>query len=120
MPLDSTIPQETGIAARQVGGKSLAADSPLWKTLFPSPNLRIDGRVPVEGSAKYLLQMRMNAAKELFSVAFTPSSDASESGFKALSDFLTAKRYYLHYLIQQSITDCFIVSQPPWLNLSLG
>lgn len=96
MPLDSTMPQETGIVARQVGGKSLAADSPLWKTLFPSSNLRIDGRVPVEGSAKYLLQMRMNAAKELFSVAFTPSSDASESGFKALSDFLTTKRYYLH------------------------
>lgn len=96
MPLDSTIPQETGITARQVGGKSLAANSPLWKTLFPSSNLRIDGRVPVEGSAKYLLQMRMNAAKELFSVAFTPSSDANESGFKALSDFLTAKRYYLH------------------------
>ena len=95
MPLDSTIPQETGITARQVGGKSLAANSPLWKTLFPTPNLRIDGRVPVEGSAKYLLQMRMNAAKELFSVAFTPSSDANESGFKALSDFLTAKRYYL-------------------------
>jgi hypothetical protein len=96
MPLDSTIPQETGIVARQVAGKSLAADSPLWKTLFLSPNLRIDGRVPVEGSAKYLLQMRMNAGKELFSVAFTPSSDASESGFKALSDFLTAKRYYLY------------------------
>ncbi|EDR14564.1 uncharacterized protein LACBIDRAFT_305279 [Laccaria bicolor S238N-H82] len=91
MPLDSTIPQETAIIARQVGGKPLAANSPLWKTLFPSSNLRIDGRVPVEGSAKYLLQMRMNAAKELFSVAFTPSSDASETGFKALSDFLTAK-----------------------------
>lgn len=91
MPLDSTIPQETPVVARQMGGKSLASDSPLWKTLFPSDLLRIDGRVPVDNSCKFLLQMRMNVTKELIAVAFSPASDSSDAGFRILSDFLIAK-----------------------------
>ncbi|GLB41926.1 putative PHD-finger [Lyophyllum shimeji] len=91
MPLDSTIPQETPVVARQVGGRPLGNDSALWKTLFPSELLRIDGRVPVENSGKFLLQMRMNAAKELIAVAFSPASESSDVGFRILSDFLIAK-----------------------------
>ncbi|KAF5383828.1 hypothetical protein D9615_003631 [Tricholomella constricta] len=91
MPLDSTIPQETPVAARQVGGRPLEHDSALWKTLFPSELLRIDGRVPVENSSKFLLQMRMNASRELIAVAFTPASESSDTGFRILSDFLIAK-----------------------------
>ncbi|KAL0065796.1 Transcription factor bye1 [Marasmius tenuissimus] len=90
MPLDSTIPQETPVTARQMGGRPMEADSLLWKTLFPSDSLRIDGRVPVANSAKFLLQMRMNPSKELIAVVFSPSTDG-ESGFKTLSDFLIAK-----------------------------
>ncbi|KAG5654372.1 hypothetical protein H0H81_003830 [Sphagnurus paluster] len=90
LPLDSTIPQETPVVARQIGGRPLEKGSALWKTLFPSSLLRIDGRVPVEDSAKFLLQVRMNAAKELIAVAFSPTSDG-ESGFRILSDFLIAK-----------------------------
>lgn len=90
MPLDSSIPQETPVLARQMGGRPIEAESPLWKTLFPSDLLRIDGRVPVENSAKFLLQMRMNPTKELVAVAFSPASEG-DSGFKALSDFLIAK-----------------------------
>ena len=90
MPLDSAIPQETPVTARQMGGRPLEADSPLWKTLFPSDLLRIDGRVPVANSAKFLLQMRMNPSKELIAVAFSPMGDG-ESGFKTISDFLIVK-----------------------------
>ncbi|KAK7061017.1 Transcription factor bye1 [Paramarasmius palmivorus] len=90
MPLDSAIPQETPVVARQMGGRSIETESPLWKTLFPSDLLRIDGRVPVENSAKFLLQMRMNPTKELVAVAFSPSTEG-ETGFKILSEFLLNK-----------------------------
>jgi SPOC domain len=93
MPLDSTIPQETPVVARQLGGRHLEHHSPLWKTLFPSELLRIDGRVPVENSNKFLLHMRMNTAKELIAVAFSPTSETSDVGFRILSDVLIAKGY---------------------------
>lgn len=91
MPLDSTIPQETPVIARQMGGRPLTAGSPLWGILFPSDLVRIDGRVAVQESGKFLLQNRMNPAKELIAVAFSPSTDAASSGFRILSDFLIAK-----------------------------
>jgi hypothetical protein len=92
MPLDSTIPQETPVVARQVGGRQLGADSLLWKTLFPSDLLRIDGRVPVDKSAQYLLQMRMNSTKELIAVALSPASPSDKSGCKTLSEYLVGKK----------------------------
>lgn len=85
--------QETPVLARQMGGRSLGQDSPLWKTLFPSNLLRIDGRVNVDDSCKFLLQMRMNPSKELIGVAFSPASETSDVGFRLLSDFLIAKQY---------------------------
>lgn len=91
MPLDSTIPQETPVVARQIGGRPIQHDSELWKTLFPSELLRIDGRVPVENSSKFLLQMRMNVTKELIAVAFSPASESNDVGFRILNDFLIAK-----------------------------
>jgi hypothetical protein len=92
MPLDSTIPQETPVVARQIGGRTLEFGSLLWKTLFPSELLRIDGRVPVDKSAQFLLQTRMNSTKELIAVAFSPSSSTGNAGFQILTDFLIAKR----------------------------
>lgn len=93
MPLDSTIPQDTPVVARQVGGTVLPFDSAAWQTLFPTPELKVEGRVPVDKSAEFLLQIRMNTAKELIAAALSP---ADESGavetFKALSDFLVNKK----------------------------
>ncbi|KAA1469150.1 hypothetical protein DENSPDRAFT_834719 [Dentipellis sp. KUC8613] len=91
MPLDSTIPQETHVFARQIGGRTLEQDSPLWRTLFPMEQLRIDGRVPVPNSANYLLQSRMNSTKELVAVTFDPSSEADSAKFRQLADFLINK-----------------------------
>ncbi|KAG6813880.1 hypothetical protein H0H92_006287 [Tricholoma furcatifolium] len=105
MPTDSTTPQEISVNARQVGGRSLEHESVLWKTLFPSELLRIDGRVPVKNSSQFLLQMRMNSAKELVAVAFTPSED-SDVGFRLLSDFLIAKgRHGLVFPWGQKVKD---------------
>lgn len=92
MPLDSTIPQDTQVFARQIGGKQIQHDSLLWKLLFPSGTLRIDGRVPVENSSKFLLQMRLNPTKQLVAAAFAPSDEASRTTFKTLSDYLVAKK----------------------------
>jgi hypothetical protein len=92
MPLDSTIPQDVPVVARQMGGRILESESPLWKTLFPSGNLRIDGRVPVDKSSQYLLQMRMNSAKELIAVAFAPPSESESLAFKFLMDHLLGKK----------------------------
>lgn len=91
MPLDSTVPQEVSLFARQVGGRALGEGSPLWKTLFPVDHLRIDGRVPIDKSADYLTQTRLNAAKELIAVAFNPASEESHAPFDALIRYLLAK-----------------------------
>ncbi len=92
MPLDSGILQETTLVARQIGGKPLSADSPLWKTLFPSEVLRVEGRVPVDNSVKYLVQMRLNPTKELYGVVFVPSEPQNENDFNAFNNFLISKR----------------------------
>ncbi|KAH9986087.1 hypothetical protein BJV74DRAFT_775111 [Russula compacta] len=91
MPVDSSVPQELRVLARQIGGRSLASDSPLWRTLFPHDHLRIDGRVAIGSSAQYLLASRLNSAKELIAVAWTPVSDADMAALKTLSSFLINK-----------------------------
>jgi hypothetical protein len=55
--------------------------------------LRIDGRVPIEKSAQFLLQMRMNSSKELIAVAFSPSSSQLKEPFKFLIEYLLGKKY---------------------------
>ncbi|TFK61925.1 hypothetical protein BDN72DRAFT_849198 [Pluteus cervinus] len=89
MPLEPNSPKETTVVARQIAGRSLGHESPLWRTLFPSELVKIDGRVPVADSCKFLLQMSMNASKELLSVAFNPVP--GDTGFKDLSDYLRGK-----------------------------
>ncbi|KIK61776.1 hypothetical protein GYMLUDRAFT_42820 [Collybiopsis luxurians FD-317 M1] len=91
MPLDSTTPQEALVVGRQMGGRSIDVTSGQWKTLFPSDTLRIDGRVPIADSAKFLLQMSMNLTKELVAVAFSPSPGTDGSVFTVLSQFLIKK-----------------------------
>ncbi|KAG9313052.1 hypothetical protein JVU11DRAFT_6492 [Chiua virens] len=89
MPVDTSIPQVAPVVARQVGGRSLGADSPLWRTLFPSDMLRIDGRVPTENSAQFLLQTRLNPQKELIACAFSP--EGADGMLQTFSDFLLHK-----------------------------
>ncbi|KAI9431373.1 hypothetical protein H4582DRAFT_1858968 [Lactarius indigo] len=91
MPIDSTVPQELRVDARQIGGRGLASDSPLWRTLFPIDHLRIDGRVAVGSSAQYLLASRLNSAKELIAVAWTPVSDTDMTVLQTLKTFLINK-----------------------------
>ncbi|KAH9479373.1 Transcription factor bye1 [Psilocybe cubensis] len=91
MPLDSSMPQETYLIARQVAGRGIPPESPLWRTLFPSDQLRIEGRVPVDNSVKYLMQMRLNASKELYAAAFVPASAANAEDFKTFCNFLKSK-----------------------------
>ncbi|KAH9009046.1 hypothetical protein EDB84DRAFT_1584264 [Lactarius hengduanensis] len=91
MPIDSAVPQELRVDARQIGGRGLASDSPLWRTLFPIDHLRIDGRVAVGSSAQYLLASRLNSAKELIAVAWTPTSDADMGVLQTLKTFLINK-----------------------------
>jgi hypothetical protein len=92
MPLESNTPTEVPVLARQMGGRLIEHDSPLWKTLFPSVHLRIDGRVPIDKSAQFLLQMRMNSSKELVAVTFFPSSEEQKGPFKSLIEYLLGKK----------------------------
>jgi hypothetical protein len=91
MPLDSSIPQLARVVARQIGGRILGESSLLWRTLFPSGTLRIDGRVPIENSAQFLLQTRLNAQKELIACAFSPEGD--DGTLQTFSDFLLQKKW---------------------------
>ncbi|TDL23603.1 hypothetical protein BD410DRAFT_786842 [Rickenella mellea] len=91
MPLDSITPLAPPVQASQIGGRTLGTDSPLWKTLFPSTEARIDGRVPVDKSSQYLLNTRLNVSKELIAVCFTPSSGSDVSKFMELAEYLIGK-----------------------------
>ena len=93
MPLESNTPTEIPVLARQMGGRPLEHDSPLWKTLLPSVQLRIDGRVPIDKSAQFLLQMRMNSSKELIAVAFSSPSEQQNEPFKLLIEYLLGKKW---------------------------
>ncbi|KAF8507951.1 hypothetical protein BU17DRAFT_70975 [Hysterangium stoloniferum] len=69
------------VYARQVGGRPIEPTSPQWSILFTQqlPNqLKIDGRVPVKESAKYMTQNRLNVTRELVAVALTPSADRTD------------------------------------------
>ncbi|KIL69264.1 hypothetical protein M378DRAFT_157517 [Amanita muscaria Koide BX008] len=90
MPLESAM-QETAVVARQLGGRPIDDTSVLWKTLFPTAMLRIDGRVPTTNSCTFLLQTRLNPSKELVAVAFSSADTANASSFKSISDFLIGK-----------------------------
>ncbi|KAJ7760574.1 hypothetical protein B0H16DRAFT_1884744 [Mycena metata] len=76
MPLDSTIPQETPVVARQMAGRALESGSVLWKTLFPRSYLESTGACQWT---------------KLIAVAFTPGSPSGNAGFQILMDFLIAK-----------------------------
>ena len=112
MPLDSTIPQDVDVLARQAGGQKLESDSPLWRTLFPVDHLRIDGRVPVDKSAQYLTQTRLNPTRELIAVAFAPESEASAAGFDLLSKYLINKG-----CVQNPYLNIHLVADSPFIGV---
>lgn len=91
MPLDTAAPQSTTVFARQIGGRTLGHQSMWWKTLFPSEDMRIDGRVPTQSSSEFLTQVRLNPAKELIAVAFSPVTEDSKTDFNALTDYLKSR-----------------------------
>jgi len=88
MPLDTAAPQTTIVSAKQVGGRSLESQSLWWQTLFPSDELRIDGRVNTKSSEDFLTQTRLNQHKELVAVAFLPVSEEMKGDFIALIEYL--------------------------------
>jgi hypothetical protein len=69
------------VQARQVGGRYIENASTQWNILFPAHpphQLKVDGRVPVKDSAKYMTQNRMNITRELIIVALTPLANRTE------------------------------------------
>ena len=126
MPVDSSVSQELRVVARQIGGRGLVSDSPLWRTLFPLDHLRIDGRVAVGNSAQYLLASRLNSAKELIAVAWTPVSDADMAALKTLSTFLINKEcvticrslFFFSSHVTESLFD--MNEQPPRIDIPVG
>ncbi|KAG8901951.1 hypothetical protein FRC00_003212 [Tulasnella sp. 408] len=76
--------------ARQVGGRNLGTSDFLWKLLFAQPITRIDGRVPVPASNKYLVDTRLNPTKDLVAVAFTPVNEGDQE-FAKLNEYLIKK-----------------------------
>ena len=91
MPVDPDTAWTTVVSARQVGGRSLGTSEGVWKRLFTHSTSRIDGRVPVESSTKYLVDTRLNPTKELIAVALTPTNP-DDAEFTRLQDFLIGKK----------------------------
>lgn len=90
MPLEAFL--TPSVHAVQVGGKSFEPDSPVWKTLFPRSEARIDGRVPADRSSQYLLTNCMNSAKALIAVYFRPTTEAEALKLQDLLMYLVDKK----------------------------
>jgi hypothetical protein len=118
MPLDSPTLEEAPVVARQVGGRILGHDSDLWKTLFPSDVLRIDGRVPTESSSHFLLQMRMNSQKELIACAF--SAVEGNPMLQTFSEFFLQKKYVLCFPTCNGNWISDNAFQPSWIGVPVG
>ena len=93
MPIDTPVPQETRVSARAIGGRAIPQDSPLWRTLFPSEHLRIDGRVATAQASKYLRDSLVSSAKELVAVTLTAEDENSTAVMQSISNFLLQKEY---------------------------
>lgn len=76
-PADETAGQAL-VEARQVGGADINPQDPIWRALIPTDSLNLIGRVPVPDSAKYLMNCRLSASKELVIVAFLPARGEPE------------------------------------------
>lgn len=84
------------VQARQVGGRPIDSHSSQWSILFPttpSHQLRIEGRVPVNDSAKYITQNRLNVSRELVVVAFTPADELRKEYDELLSILISRGRH---------------------------
>ncbi|KAI5118689.1 hypothetical protein M0805_003625 [Coniferiporia weirii] len=91
MPLDPINALASDVTGRQIGGRGLEPLSGFWQTLFPSPQARIDGRVPVNTSAQYLVTTRLKPMKELIAVCFTPRTETAAVKYNELIDYLVRK-----------------------------
>lgn len=122
IPLDTSLSQAlmhtVSLRARPIGGTpDLPPQDPRWGVLFPTGELRIDGRVPTEKSAAYLTGMRLNAGRDLVAVAFTP--DGEGDGIDVLANYLINKGYVRgssHTFLHADLA----FKQSPWSNISLG
>lgn len=91
MPLDSLIPLAPSVFATQIGGRIIDDAPQLWKQLFPTAEVRIDGRVPVDKSSQYLLTNRLNFSKELIAVCFSAQTASDPSIYNELINYLISK-----------------------------
>ncbi|KAG8968416.1 hypothetical protein FRB90_010821, partial [Tulasnella sp. 427] len=90
MPTDQDNVWTSRCEARHIGGRDLGTSDHLWKLLFTQPITRIDGRVPVPASNKYLVDTRLNPSKDLVAVALTPIEEGDPE-FAKLNEFLIKK-----------------------------
>ena len=91
MPTENLDLLEFKVVCKQIGGHAIEPHSNLWQILFPSPQTRVDGRVPTGSSGPYLVTTRLNPQKELIAVSFTPESDESREKYEEFVDFFIKK-----------------------------
>ncbi|KAG8817294.1 hypothetical protein FRC17_011294, partial [Serendipita sp. 399] len=90
MPFDPKPALINDVTVQQVGGRPFGASAAVWDNLFKPKKILIEGRVPTNQSAKYLMTTRLNSSKELIVVLFTPT-DSSKEKFAELFGFLIGK-----------------------------
>lgn len=74
------------LVGRQVGGPDLGTSPEAWKLLAPRDSIALDGRVRIELSTKYLVDLV--ASKDLILVAMTPGEgEEAKATFSALLEF---------------------------------
>ncbi|KAL7411525.1 hypothetical protein BDY24DRAFT_371380 [Mrakia frigida] len=88
--INPEIPLPGRLHARQIGGPVVPLET--WSTtLFPKPSYTIIGRVPIETSRKFLLQMHLTPTKELVVVSLEGEGEEGGKSEKGLREFLVKR-----------------------------
>lgn len=79
-----------------------------WQTLLPRSVIATTGRVPVPQSLRYLSESRLNPSKDLVTVVFTLSEEASEEERKTWDEFVEfhLNKEYVEPVALQPIANC--------------
>jgi SPOC domain len=85
-------PIRCAVDAQLVAGRPPDFREPtFWASLFTSPSLNVEGRVPVPAARNYLLDSRLNSGRELVAVVFEPRQESDRANFDQLVQFLLVK-----------------------------
>ncbi len=94
--------------ARFVGGPHSITDLP-WSKILP-PNLVIDGRIPIDTTAKYLDAQRVSSTKDIIAIQFEEANSSEKPMLQKLYQYFhDRQRYGVLQIHSQIVKDAYLI-----------